>query len=109
MNVESNISLHTVRSRYTIWNWKRYLSAVQKLGSLLLVLEYADSLSSYGDKARKLIILEKVSVKLNVLRFLIRLMKETKTFDTKKYIALQVLIDEIGRMTGGWMRSLVNK
>jgi hypothetical protein len=71
------------------------------LGALELLLE-----ASYGNKERKLITLEKVSVKLNVLRFLIRLMKETKTFDVKKYISLQALIDEIGRMTGGWIRSL---
>jgi len=62
------------------------------LGTIELLLE-----ASYGDR---------VSVKLNVLRFLIRLMKETKTFDMKKYITLQALIDEIGRMTGGWIRSL---
>ncbi len=53
----------------------------------------------------KAAILEKVSVKLNLLRFLIRLMKETKSLDTKKYIVLQEMIDEIGRMLGGWIRS----
>jgi hypothetical protein len=49
--------------------------------------------------------LEKASVKLNLLRFLFRLMKETKTFDNKKYVVLQEMVDEIGRMLGGWIRS----
>ena len=62
--------------------------------------------ASYGEKARKSAILEKISVKMNVLRMFVRLMKETKTLDTKKYTALQLVIDEIGRMLGGWMRSL---
>ena len=70
------------------------------LGTLELLLE-----ASYGDRERKVILLEKASVKLNVLRFLIRLMKETKTFDLKKYTAIQTLIDEIGRMIGGWIRA----
>lgn len=60
--------------------------------------------ASYGDKVRKALVLEKTSVKLNILRFMIRLMKETRTFDTKKYIILQEIIDEIGRMLGGWIR-----
>lgn len=62
--------------------------------------------ASYGEKERKIIILQRASIKLNVLRFLIRLMKETKTIDLKKYAMLESVIDEIGRMTGGWMRAI---
>ncbi len=62
--------------------------------------------AGYAKKDTKAIILEKASVKLNLLRFLIRTMKETKTLDTKKYIRLQELVDEIGRMLGGWIRSM---
>ena len=61
--------------------------------------------ASYGDKLRKTALLETASVQLNVLRFMIRLMKETKTFDSKKYTNLQSIIDEIGRMVGGWIRA----
>lgn len=53
----------------------------------------------------KVALLERASVKLNLLRFFFRLMKESKTFDNKKYVALQTVIDEIGRMLGGWIRS----
>ncbi len=62
--------------------------------------------ASYGNKTRKVLILEKASVRLNMLRFMIRLMKETRTFDIKKYVTLQEIIDEIGRMLGGWIRSI---
>jgi hypothetical protein len=85
------------QDRFTIYERSEHVI----LGTIELLLE-----ASYGDRERKVILLEKASVKLNVLRFLVRLMKETKTFDTKKYIALQALIDEIGRMIGGWMRSM---
>ncbi len=49
--------------------------------------------------------LERASAKLNLLRVFIRLMKETRAIDAKKYLALQAAIDEIGRMLGGWIRS----
>lgn len=62
--------------------------------------------AGYGEKEGKRMSLERASVKLNTLRFFVRLMKETKSFDNKKYVVLQEMIDEIGRMLGGWMRSL---
>lgn len=61
--------------------------------------------AGYAKSNTKGIILEKASVKLNLLRFLVRTMKETKILDMKKYIRLQELIDEIGRVLGGWIRS----
>ncbi len=61
--------------------------------------------AGYSKSSNKVPILEKASVKLNTLRFLIRLMKDTKSLDNKKYVTLQEMIDEIGRMLGGWIRS----
>jgi hypothetical protein len=65
--------------------------------------------AGYSKSSNKAPILEKASVKLNTLRFLIRLMKDTKSLDNKKYIILQEMIDEIGRMLGGWIRSSNSK
>lgn len=62
--------------------------------------------ASYISKDYKTELLKRASVKLNIFRFFIRLMKESKTLDTKKYILLQGIIDEIGRMLGGWIRSV---
>ena len=61
--------------------------------------------AGYTKSGNKSAVLEKASVKLNTLRFFIRLMKETRVFDLKKYTTLQGMIDEIGRMLGGWIRS----
>ena len=74
-------------------------------GAALDVLE-AILLASGQHKLAKLPTLEHASVKLNLLRVLIRLMKDTRTLDNKKYIALEAMIDEIGRMLGGWIRSI---
>jgi hypothetical protein len=71
-----------------------------------LIMDVIEGFLEAGSlRGSKFTILERASIKLNVLRFFIRLMKETKTIDTKKYIVLQEMIDEIGRMLGGWIRS----
>ncbi len=56
-------------------------------------------------KPRKVLILEDASISLNLLRIFIRLLKDIKSIEPKKYIILQANIDEIGRMLGGWIRS----
>lgn len=58
---------------------------------------------------QKLLALERASLKLNLLRFFVRLLKETRAIDPKKYVVLQQMIDEIGRMLGGWIRSTAAK
>lgn len=63
-------------------------------------------LASSQQKTTKLPTLERVSLKLNMLRIFIRLMKDTRALDPKKYVALEGAIDEIGRMLGGWIRSV---
>jgi hypothetical protein len=85
------------QDRYALW---------QKCESIILdVLEnllWASQLT----KIEKLPILEKTSLKLNLLRVLLRLCKEVKVIDNKKYIEWQEIIDEIGRMLGGWIKSV---
>lgn len=40
--------------------------------------------------------------KLDTLKVLLMVLWETKSLDNKKYIALSIKVDEIGRMLGGW-------
>ncbi len=85
------------QDRYTVY--ERSENAI--LDALECFLE-----AGYSKSSLKLVVLEKASVKLNTLRFFVRLMKDTRSLDAKKYLALQILIDEIGRMLGGWIRSI---
>ena len=84
------------QDRYTLW---------QKCESLLIEVLDGILFASQQTKSEKLPILEDTSVKLNFLRICIRLMKDIKAIDNKKYIIIQVNIDEIGRMLGGWIKS----
>lgn len=85
------------RDRHTIW--ERSENAILDVVEGILA-------ASEAYKMEKLPILKNVSVKLNLLRVFFRLAKDAKVIDLKKYMALEEMIDEIGRMLGGWMRSI---
>lgn len=62
--------------------------------------------ASAASKNEKLTLLEEASTELNLLRVFIRLLKDIKSLDNNKYLALQSEIGEIGRMLGGWIKSV---
>jgi hypothetical protein len=62
-----------------------------------------------ADLGGKLQILKKISAKLNVLRIFIRLLKEIKIFDLKRYIIVQKEINDIGILLGSWIKNLTQK
>lgn len=82
--------------RFTLW---------QRAENLILDILEGILLASQLSKAQKVPHLEQVSMKLNVLRVFLRLTKDTKVLDMKKCLLLQEIVDEIGRMLGGWMKS----
>jgi len=74
----------------------------------LIIAEIIENILSASQqvKADKMPYLDRASVKLNILRIYTRLAKELHVLDSKKYLILQEKIDEIGRMLGGWRRSI---
>jgi len=84
------------QDRYTLW---------QKCESLLIEVLEGILFASQQSKLDKLPTLEKTSVKLNFLRVCVRLMKDIKAIDAKKYVIIEANLDEIGRMLGGWIKS----
>ncbi|MFA5954234.1 MAG: diversity-generating retroelement protein Avd [Patescibacteria group bacterium] len=56
--------------------------------------------------AEKLGLLRQANVKFDTLKVFLRLSREIGAIDAKKYLVLQREIQEIGRMLGGWQRSL---
>lgn len=84
------------QDRYTLW---------QKCESLLVEVLEGILFASQQTKLEKLPTLEKTSVRLNFLKVCIRLMKDIRAIDAKKYVIIEANIDEIGRMLGGWIKS----
>jgi len=62
--------------------------------------------ATYSSKNEKLLMIKKVDEKIFILKTLIRLAKEIKSLNIKKYIILEKELQEIGRMIGGWIRSI---
>lgn len=51
-------------------------------------------------------LVEKASAKLGLLKIFTRLTFDLKIINQAKYIELQEQLQEIGRMLGGWLKSL---
>ena len=96
-------SFHGLRSivpkadRHTLW---------QRCENLLLDVISGLIMAGQLPKNEKLPHLTEGSAKLNLLRMLLRLTQETKVLDLKKSTHLQQMVDEIGRMLGGWIKSV---
>jgi len=57
------------------------------------------------DKQEKL---KTISIKLDVLKVLLRLAKDTRAISNNDYLTLQTSLQEIGKMIGGWIRYTKN-
>ncbi|MEK7118666.1 MAG: four helix bundle protein [Patescibacteria group bacterium] len=76
--------------------------------SLLAFMEFVLIAASLP-KDRKQKALEAANGKFDVFKVLLRVARDLKILDNKKYISLEGKAQEIGRMLGGWMRSVMTK
>ncbi len=81
---------------------KRYTLG-QKLDNI--TLEMMELLFAIPISENKVTILKRISIKLDLLKVLLRLGKDSQAITDKKYINLQALLQEIGKMLGGWIRA----
>ncbi len=72
---------------------------------MLTVFELVISAGS-SSQEKKLPMLEKSVVLVDLLKILIRLAKDNQALDNKKYLELEERLQEIGRMLGGWKKSI---
>ena len=72
---------------------------------LLEVLE-GIKLAAQTGKSGKLEILKDVSAKLDLLKVFMRLALDVKALNDKRYVICLNHLQEIGRMLGGWMKSI---
>lgn len=62
--------------------------------------------ANYANKIEKIICLRRASVKLDLIKFFLQIAWEVKSLDSKKYVSLSEKMNEIGKMLGGWIKSL---
>ncbi len=72
--------------------------------SILDLLEIIQK-ASYVSKVNRVIHLENIDSKIQLLKILIRLTHEVRAIDDKKYLLLQAQLQEMGKMIGGWLNA----
>lgn len=78
----------------------------EKVKNLIIGLLITALKSAYLPKDKKLPLLNKTDNRIFILKILVRLAKETKSLNIKKYIILEEKLQEIGKMLGGWIKSI---
>jgi hypothetical protein len=98
-------------SSYKLWHeflpsiprTSRYSLGI-KIDNLFIETTEFIYLASRANKDQKLPFLQKASAKLDLLKFFLQIAWEIKSLDNKKYLSLSEILNEIGRMLGGWSR-----
>jgi hypothetical protein len=108
--------LHKVKSIYLLWfSGIQHLPANQRhtLGRRIddLFVETIEMLATaaFLPREEKIPFVRAAIRKLDTLKILLSILWETKALDNKKYIALSVPLEEIGRMAGGWYGQLTKQ
>ena len=74
----------------------------QRIDTLFIESMEGIAVASFISKDEKLPWIRLSIRKVDTLKVLLMVLWETKSLDNKKYIALSLQIDEIGKMLGGW-------
>jgi len=85
--------------------YERYVLG-QKIENLILEILELILKASYLPKYKKKEILFIVSNKVDLLKLFIRILYELKILNQKKYLLLSEKILEIGKMIGGWIKTV---
>ncbi|AKM79738.1 MAG: hypothetical protein UX85_C0001G0103 [Candidatus Beckwithbacteria bacterium GW2011_GWB1_47_15] len=81
---------------------KRY-SLGQKLDNITLkIFELLFFVPISQEKIKTLL---QISVKIDLVKVLLRLAKDSQAITTSKYLSLESTLQEIGRMLGGWIKA----
>ena len=83
----------------------RYSLGEKTLSCSLDLLEQL-IVAKHAPKAHKVTFLLNANTKLEVLRFQLRLYLDLKLIPETKVFQMQALLREIGRMLGGWLKSV---
>lgn|SRR3990167_7486366 len=122
-HIENNITppqllpvLAKVKSAYLIWiGFYNILPKIhkyslgQKIDTLFIEIIEAISIASFLSREEKHPWVRLAIRKTDTLKILLMVLWEAKSLDNKKYIALSLKIEEIGRMLGGWSGQLTKQ
>ena len=85
----------------------RYTLGQKSEIAILEVLE-AIIVASNMPKQEKLPILKMASMKLDIVSVFLKLARDIKALEIKKYQVLESQTEEVGRMLGGWIKTVLS-
>ena len=98
--------------------WYQYLPHIPKLLryslgekiTLLLTKQIELILiAGYAGKEKKLEVIRQASLNLDLLKFFLQTAFELKALDNKQLANLSLIINEVGKMLGGWQKQLTKQ
>ncbi|PIZ86994.1 hypothetical protein COX93_02525 [Candidatus Nomurabacteria bacterium CG_4_10_14_0_2_um_filter_30_12] len=81
----------------------------QKIDTLFIEVIEAISIATFLSREEKLPWVRLAIRKTDTLKILLMVLWEAKSIDNKKYLALSVKVEEIGKMLGGWSGQLLKQ
>jgi hypothetical protein len=108
--------LQKLKSAYISWHdvfrllpkTNRYTIG-QRIDTLLIHAIEAISTASFLPPEKKQSFVQVAIRKIDTVKLLILILWETKALDEKKYIALSLPLDDVGRQLGGWNGQLTKQ
>jgi hypothetical protein len=108
--------LQKAKSTYLLW-YQYYpiipkthkYSLGQKIDNFFVDAIEAISTAGFLPKGEKLLSVRLAIRKIDTLKIFLMILWETKSLDNKKYVALSLKIDEIGKMLGGWQGQILKQ
>lgn len=108
--------LQKLKSAYLLWySFYQVLPKLHKhslglrIDTLFVESIEAVSIASFLSREEKSPYVRLAIRKADTLRILLMILWENKSIDDKKYIALSLKIDEVGKMLGGWQGQITTQ
>ena len=108
-----------MRAKQAYQTWHVYLINLKQINRAtigqkidfehLALLEFIFRACFAYDKFEKLSLVSHAIAKNDLLKFFLQIAWEQKIVDHKQYAALILLLDEVGRMLGGWKKDIADK
>ncbi len=117
MKPDAKPPLYTALTDLTAWTLLRTadipkshrFTVGQRLDNLTLDALLCVTRALYSSAAGKRRLLEELNLQLELLRVLWRLVHDQRWISQQQLVFVMGCIDEIGRMTGGWLRQLEHR
>jgi len=84
---------------------QRFVLGTRLADAVVLVMELLGE-AAYAGRVRKRELLEEVNRKIEVVRWLVRLVHDRKLIANRQFLFSARALEECGRMAGGWCKSL---